>query len=187
VTRSLRRPAAAGGVLALVLVLVWWQLLWQPQSSSLASARLQAQQQTTNLYQAEQTLGHLKHLQAIGGPMAAMEQQVSAAVPSTDAIDGFLLSLNATAQASGVTVDGVSPGVPVAAGALSTIPVSMSLTGPYADMEGFLESLRGGARLLVIDSLTESPGANAASSQTVSATVVAHLFTGLPSSAAAHS
>ena len=184
-TASLRRPATAGVLVALVLVLGWWQLLWNPQSAALAAAHQQEQEQTTGLYQAGQTLGHLKHLQIISGRLAAMEHQVSAAVPATDDLDQFLLSLNALAQSDGVTLANVWPGPPSVSAGMSTIQIEVSVVGGYGDVERFLEGMRKGSRLVVVDSLTEAPTTTGGAAGTVSATVDIHLLSGLAATPAA--
>ena len=178
-TATVRRPAVIGAVIAVVLVLGWWRLLWNPQATALAAAHQQEQQQTTNLLVAGQTLGHLKHLHTISTRMAALEQQITAAVPAGDGLDQFLLSLNALAQADGISVVSVSPGQPSALAGLTSIPVDLSLTGTYADLQRFLDGLRNGNRLVLVDSLTEAPSTVAHGTGDIAATVAIHILSGL--------
>lgn len=213
-TATLRRPALVGVVVAATLVFGWWHLLWQPQTAALADARRQEQQESTNLYQAGQRLGHLKHLAATSAQMTSLDKRLTAAVPSGDDLDGFLLALNAVAQSSGVEVQSISPSPPaagtgspgavapgVASGALPSgasaplgpgagaapqgaarltpISVTMSVNGSYFAVQRLLDALRSGERLIVIDSLNEAPGADKGDSSVVSASITAHLLSGL--------
>lgn len=181
-TTTLRRPAAVGVLVALVLVGGWWKLLWQPQGDALAKAHRQTQAASTNLFTVEQNIGHLKHLQTISSKLTTLEKSLSAAAPSSDAIDQFLLTLNDIVLQSGVTPGTISLSPPAASpGALATIAVRLSVTGDYFAVQHFLDSLRGADRIVVIDSLAETPikatGKGAPSG--VSAAIAAHLLTGL--------
>lgn len=185
---AVRRPAALGLVAAVLVLVAWWQLLWQPQSAALAEARRQGAQASTNLYQAGQRLGHLKHLAATADQMASLDQRVSAAVPPHDDLDGFLLSLNAMSHAAAVQVRSVSPSPPAPGpGGLSQIAVSLSVSGGYFDVQRFLDAVKGGPRLVVIDGISEGPQSTdaRAGGSSVVAQISAHLLTGLARSSAA--
>jgi len=183
-TDVLRRPIVIGLVVGAVIVFGWWQMLWQPQATALADARHKEQVESSNLYQAGQRLGHLKHLGAISPQMAALDQKISAAVPRTDDLDGFLLALNGAAAQAGVALQAVSPSAqaPHLTG-LTSIAVNLSVSGSYFSVQSFLDALRAGDRLVVVDSLSESPGGTDPKAGDVVASVGVHLLTGLaPSS-----
>ncbi len=179
---GLRRPAAAGVLVGLLIVLAWWQLLWKPQSAQLNAARQQQNQATADLVTASQKLGHLKHLQLISPQLTALEQQIDKAIPANDDLDAFLLDLDAEAQAAGVQLLSISPSAPSGGAGYSAISLQLSMTAPYFSVQRFLDELRTGNRLVVIDSLTENPQGSSA----VSASLTAHILTGLaPESRAA--
>jgi len=179
---ALRRPAAAGVLVGLFVLVAWWQLLWNPQASALADAHNADQVASTGLIDAGQTLGHLKHLQTISPQLVALEQQLSNAVPTGSSLDTFLVSVNAMAQSAGVDLDSVSPATPTTlSGGLSQIHVDLSLSGQYFNVQRFLDELKTGGRLVVIDTLTEAPGGVGSSDGSLSVTIRAHILSGLSS------
>jgi Tfp pilus assembly protein PilO len=181
VNAALRRPAAVGALVALVLVGGWYKILWQPTGSAIAKASKQTSAASTNLYSVEQNIGHLKHLQLISPKLAVLEQQLSAAVPATDEMDQFLLTLNALIQQAGVDVGSISLAPPASSGSVSTIGVRFSVNGDYFAVQGFLDSLRASSRIIVIDSLSETPSSKSGSKagDEVSASLAAHILSGL--------
>jgi Tfp pilus assembly protein PilO len=184
-TDRLRRPAAVGVLVSLLLLLGWWQLLWQPQGAALAAAHTQGQQASTDLVTAEQAVGHLKHLQTISPKLTALEQQLSNAAPPSDELDQFLLMLNSLAQASGVTIASVAPTQPTASSTgLETMIVHLSGQGDYFAVQHFLDTLRSATRLIVVDSITESPGGTRTPGS-IAFGLGIHLFAGLAAPSAA--
>jgi Tfp pilus assembly protein PilO len=176
----MRRPAAVGLLVALLLVGAWWKMLWRPQGAALAKAHTQTTAASTNLYSVEQNIGHLKHLQLLSPKLAVLEQKLSAAAPTTDQVDQFLLTLNALGQQSGVALGNISLSQPAAApGSLSTIAIHFTLEGDYFAVEGFLDSLRATSRILVVDNLSEGPAQKGGKTSGVSLALAAHLLTGL--------
>jgi len=197
---ALRRPATAGVLVGLLIIVAWWQLLWNPQSSALARTQSAEQTASTGLIEAGQTLGHLKHLQQISPQLVALEQRLSAAVPSGPSLDTFLISVNEMAESAGVDLQSVAPTPPpssvtttpttaaTATGALTSTAISLSLTGGYFNMQRFLDELNTGSRLVVIDSLAEAPAVSGGSNSgsdggagTVGATIRVHILSGLAS------
>ena len=179
---AVRRPATAATVVGLLVALLWWQLLWSPQSAALAAAHRHRAEASNALFQAGQRLGHLKHLSTQSADLVALDQRVAAAIPPGDDLDGFLLSLNAMAQASGVTVRSLTPTAPAAApNGLSSMSVLITVEGGYFDVQRLLDLLKGGGRLVVVDALTEAPAGGAAGGGSkISARISAHILSGLP-------
>ena len=187
-TARLRRPAGAGILIAVLLLAAWWKLAWQPEGAALTKAHKQTAAASSNLYAVEQNIGHLKHLQLISPKLASLEQKISAAAPPSDQVDQFLLTLNALIQQAGVTVGAIGVGQPTAApGAVATIGLHFSVDGDYFAVQSFLDSLRASSRILVVDSLSEGPSQKTGGKTTgsVSASLAAHLLTGLAAPAPA--
>jgi Tfp pilus assembly protein PilO len=181
-TARLRRPAAVGALVALVVLAGWYQLLWQPQGAALAAAHRQTQAASTNLFTVEQSVGHLKHLKALAPQLAALEQKLSAAAPPSDQVDQFLLTLNDLSLQSGVTVGAISLSQPAASsGGLATLAVHLSVSGDYFAVQQFLDLLRASQRIVLIDSLSETPskGSGNSGAGNVLASLAVHLLTGL--------
>jgi len=154
-TRS--RPVLFGLLAAVIVAGLWYQLAWSPQSAALASAHRQAEGATQNLFVAEQRVAHLKHLASIASALKALDVRVTGAVPPTDQVDQLIVEVNGAASAAGIAVGGLSF-TPVVA-ATGRLGVQMNVTGGYLAVEQFLDALRDGPRLVVIDSLSFAPGA----------------------------
>jgi len=181
-TARLRRPAAVGVLVALVVLGGWFKLLWEPQGAALAAAHRQALAASTNLFTVEQSLGHLKHLKTLAPQMAALEQKLSAAAPATDQVDQLIVTLNDLSQQAGVTIGAISFSSPtVSPGSVATLSVHLSVTGNYFAVQQFLDSLRSSPRIVIIDSLSETPTATAGrpGGNTVGLSLAAHVLTGL--------
>jgi len=187
-TARLRRPAAVGALVALVVLAGWYKVLWEPQGAALAAAHRQTLAASTNLFTVEQSIGHLKHLKAIAPQMAALEQKLSAAAPATDEVDQFILTLNDLSQQAGVTIGAISLAAPTASlGSVATLSVHLTITGNYFAVQQFLDSLRSSPRVVIIDSLSETQSLATAKSggETVALSLAAHLLTGLVAPSAA--
>jgi len=182
VTTALRRPAAAGVLVALVLIVGWWQLVWSPQGAAIASAHTKVQTESSDLFTVEQSIGHLKHLETIAPKLTALEKQLGVAAPTGDELDQFLLSLNGMAQQAGVTVSTLSVSSPTSSSTgLEVIQLHMSLSGDYFAVQRFLDLLRASTRIVIVDSLSESPNRSSAKGPQggVQATLAAHILSGL--------
>ncbi len=180
-TKALRRPAAVGVLVAIVLAGGWYKLLWQPAGNAITKAHSQTTSASTNLYSVEQSIGHLKHLQLISPKLDVLEHKLSAAAPATPDVDQFILTLNSVSEETGVTLGGLSFSQPTAVpGSLSSVGVRFTVNGDYFAVQGFLDALRAGSRIVVIDSLAEAPAQKGGkTSGGVGVSLAAHLLTGL--------
>ena len=178
---ALRRPAAAAAGIGIVLIFAWWQLLMKPQSAALADAHHRSAQASTALFQTGQRLGHLKHLATNSAQLVALDQRLRAAIPPGDDLDQFLLSLNAMAQTSNVAVRSLTPSAQApTSGGLSSMALRMTVEGGYFDVQRFLDALKSGERLVLVDALSEAPiGGQASTGSKVSAQITAHLLSGM--------
>jgi Tfp pilus assembly protein PilO len=181
-TARFRRPAAVGVIVALVVLGGWFKLFWEPQGAALASAHRQTLAASTNLITVEQSVGHLRHLKTLAPQLAALEQKLSAAAPSSDQVDQFLLTLNDLSLQTGVAVASISLSPPAGnPGGLATISVHLSVSGDYFAVQQFLDSLRASPRIVLIDSFTETPArvSGKGGAGNVALALAAHLLTGL--------
>ena len=147
------KPTLIGIVCAMVIVGLWYEMLWSPQSRSLAAARRREGDASQALFVAQQRLGHLKHLSILAPAMRMLDARLVAAMPDSDAIDGFIIGVNNEAVASGVTLTGITFAQPSG----STISVQLAITGGYFAVERFFDAMRDGPRLIVLDTLNLSP------------------------------
>jgi Tfp pilus assembly protein PilO len=192
---------AIGVVGGLLLAGVWFFFLWGPQGDSLDKARddrAAAEQRAQGL---EQRLAHLRELEKNAPALEALRTRLAAYIPDTDQLDTFILQLNEQAVTSGVRLASLSPTEPVAtavpaaatanatpngdaAGTGAAAPVvvaappsiglSIQVAGDYFAVMRFLETLRDGSRLVVVDQVTMSPSDGTA----VTATIGAKMFLG---------
>ena len=180
------------GVAAAAAVLgIWYQLLWSPQTNSLAAAHRRIDASATALIASEQRLGHLKKLSSKSTALDEASAKLISAIPDHDAADAFILDINNYAAASGVAVSTIGIAQPsssssssstFSAAGVTALPLQLAISGGYFDVENFLRMLRDGPRLVVIDSVSLSAaratGANGAhgNGTGVSGSISARLF-----------
>lgn len=182
----LKRPRVFVPVLVVVvLALVWW-LAWEsPENSKLAS--VQQQQTTIEATQARLTT-ELALLQAeakqvhVGLPFLKRYEQ---AIPTTPEAPQLVTELDALALRTGVTLGSVADNTltpPAKPGGLTTIPVSLSISGSHAQVLAFIQGLYGLPRLLTLTTVSLSVPAggnvlNLHESLTYGATIGAAAYT----------
>jgi Tfp pilus assembly protein PilO len=181
------RVVAVGLLLTVVVVLVWNLLIFAPKGRSLSSAKkeVQAAQQIERTLRV--TLARLTEISHNGPEIAAQLDRLSAAVPTSPDLDGFILSANQIAVQSGIEWLSVSPGV-VQAGTTgpSVIPLSISIKGGFFQVLDYLNRLEDLGRLVIVDSINVTAGgadSTTATSQpstgatTLSVTLSGRMFT----------
>lgn len=156
----LKRPLVFGPIVAIiVLALVWW-LAWEsPENAKLAS--VQQQQTAIEATQARLTT-ELALLQAeakqvhVGLPFLRRYEQ---AIPPTPEAPQLVTELDALALRTGVTLSSVADNTltpPAKPGGLTTIPVSMSISGTHAQVLAFIQGLYSLPRLLTLTTVSLS-------------------------------
>lgn len=159
----INRPVVVGAVLvAIVMVLAWWFLLWGPRNRSYNDANTAAQQAEATVTQLQ---AQYNRLQSIKQQIPAFEAELAklqVAVPDKPQLDQIILNVNSAAVDSGVQLLSISPTPPATAsatgaasagGAPPSIRVSLSLKGGYDQVLDFINRLDGLPRLLVIDTV----------------------------------
>jgi Tfp pilus assembly protein PilO len=176
-TAALKRtPVIIAIVVAVLVLLIWLVAFFLPQGHKLST--LDAKQQTL---QQQVTAGnakvaHLKHTFQHVGQLEAEQSKFESYVPSTPDLfkttANYTSSLSAAVAAAGMTLTSVSPGTaraPRSAGetSLTTIPVSLIVTGPYDHLLTLITSIYSLPRLTDIESVSVKnggPGTNRSSS-----------------------
>lgn len=179
-----RRIALITTAAVVAVVAVWYMALWKPVGHQLTTARAALASAQTDRMQAS-----LQHSALVAQASKLPAEQVkasalTAAAPADNDIAGVIDQINAIATSTGVTWQSESqtPGSPTTsapgsgkvaspANALSSLTMTLSVTGTYPQILGFIERLQQMPRLAVVTSLsvasggaTSSPGAVAASS-----------------------
>jgi len=158
------------GVVLLVVVAflavtaLWWLFIVGPRNSSAASVEAEldaARQRESTLRQQIASLQSIKdqevsYVFAIG--------QMESAIPEFPEADSFLEQLNFLAHRTGVTVSSVALATPAAdpaaEGGPLEIAINLAASGEYFEVLGFLYGLEAMERLVRVDAITLSPGAD---------------------------
>ena len=166
----------AGGVALAVLVL-WYLLLFRSQSSSLDAAqeRRDAAQATNDELQLR--LSRLQAAQAREPELTARLETLRVAIPDDPALGQFIIDANDAAQTSGVEFLSISPTPPETNPTLglSVVNLAIEVTGGYFQTLDYLNRLTALPRIVVVDNLNLTPGAEGDSLLTVS--LSARMFT----------
>lgn len=178
-TLSNRRIPLIAGAAAVFLVVVWYLLLWGPETKKLAAAHkahAAAVQQVGQLDdQVGQLNGLVKQIPADTSRLAKDE----AALPDNPHLDQALNLLHQAAVASGVNLTSVAPtappvsstgsaaqsGGPSAAGG-PAITLNLSVQGGVGQITAFLSALSNLPRTVVVDKFSLSNGSPGSASIT---------------------
>ncbi len=172
--REYQRPLLIGGG-AIIIALLLWVIVLSPEASKLTSL----QTQEVQLQSQQETLqAKLTALQSEGQKLAsncADLQKIAAEIPSVQTPSdlsaqesSFENQFNALASASGVSLvqfSGFAPPTTVAPGTttspaagVTAVPTTLTVTGNWAQITGFVNGLRGFPRLFVIQQFVMSFG-----------------------------
>jgi Tfp pilus assembly protein PilO len=179
------RAVVLGLLFTVVVVLIWNLLIFAPKGRSLSRAKKDAQASQ----QIEQTLRtaltRLTDISHNGPEIAAELDKLSAAVPDSPDLDGFILSANQIAVQSGIDWLSVSPGV-ITAGTTgpSVIALSVQIKGGFFQVLDYLNRLEAMGRLVIVDGISlTAAGADSTGAATptgppnLSAAITARMFT----------
>jgi len=138
-TRQIRLIAAFA-VLNVLLVVIGWTALVSPQRGDAAAAAAKEQLAQTQLETLIHGSGHGNKQPAIH---SAGIYALDTALPAQGDEPGLLFELNRLATGSGVKVTGISLATAQAtATGYTVVPISLTLTGTYFKVAGFLDNLR---------------------------------------------
>ena len=179
------RVVVVGVLLTVVVVLIWNIAIFAPKGRKLSDAKKEAQaaQQLEPGLQA--TLARLKQISQNGPEIAAQLDKLSAAVPASPDLDGFILSANQIAVQAGIDWLSVSPSV-VQAGTTgpSVIPLSVQIKGGFFQVLDYLNRLEDMGRLVIVDAINAQPrqrtgpaAATPTGPPTLSVTLTGRMFT----------
>jgi Tfp pilus assembly protein PilO len=137
---------AAGCAIGVLVVLVGgYMTLVSPKKAKVASLQKHVAATQTKLATALAASRHPSRHQQDHAPDLF---RLARAMPDQVDIAGAILDLNATAQATGVTLDGITPSTPVAGtGDYQSVPIDVAMHGRYS---GFANFLRGLKQLVVV-------------------------------------
>jgi Tfp pilus assembly protein PilO len=165
---SRRGPIIAGAIIAVVAVLaIFFLVLPKMNEVSKTEEDVAAAEAQETALRAQ--LASLKEAQANAPQVKAEIAELSNEVPPTADLPALIRLLTAAADSSAVDFFTVAPGNPVLdpAGAFSTIPTAISVTGAYFALEQFLVRLESLPRAAKVTSVSITPGGTAPPGSTV--------------------
>jgi Tfp pilus assembly protein PilO len=169
-TQTRKWTAVTAAVAVLVLVAGWF-LLVRPQHSKADTLKAQAaaQQQANQVLQTQ--IASLRAEQKNLPQEQKVLQKLASQLPDTDAEPALIRQLSTVADGSGVDLSSVTPGQAAAVsstgsttlGSTSTaglmqIPLSMTISGAYANIESFFQSLEKMPRSVLVTGVSLSYG-----------------------------
>jgi Tfp pilus assembly protein PilO len=174
-------------LLGVVVLLVWNLLIFAPKGRTLSAAKKDAQAAKALEPGLRTQLATLKAISKNGPEIAARLDRLTAAVPTSPDLAGFILSANQIAVQSGIDWLSVSPAVSQAGTTgVSVIPLTISIEGGFFQVLDYLNRLEDLGRLVIIDSLNATAGAGSGSgaagagttgSPTLGVTLAGRMFT----------
>jgi Tfp pilus assembly protein PilO len=165
---SRRGPIIAGAIIAVVAVLaIFFLVLPKMNEVTKTQEDIAAEEAQTAALRAQ--LASLREAQANAPQVKAQIAELSNEVPPTADLPALIRLLTAAADASGVDFFTVAPGNPALdpAGAFSTIPTAISVTGGYFALQQFLYKLESLPRAAKVTSVSITPGGTAPPGSTV--------------------
>lgn len=175
-----RRVALITLAAAIVLLVLWFLLLWGPQGGRLDDARERQDAAEAQNQSLELRLARLQAAQTQAPELMADLDRLRRAVPDDPQLAEFILDANDAASEAGVDFLSISPGAPTVGGALPpVITLNISVSGEYFSVLDYLDRLDDLPRIVVIDSLTLTPGdegGGAAAGPELSVAIVGRMF-----------
>ena len=170
-TDALRRPRLLAALGALVLLAgIWYFAWWSPEGHKLASVQAQQLTAQQRVDQLQTSLNVLEHENSVVQRYRNFLTFFGSEVPVQPEQGQLVYQLGKLETADNVQLTSidVSTTVPAATGsALSTIPVTMSVSGPHANVMKFLSDLYQLPRLITIQSVAPAPSQGAGASYNV--------------------
>jgi type IV pilus assembly protein PilO len=176
-------------VVAVVLIVAWYFLLFSPKQSELSDLDQQVESSQAALTAAKQEVVTLESYKKTAPQSRAEIVRLGKMLPVSEGIPGLIIELTKTAEASGVSVTSIARGTTVAGTPFGIQAVSIQVSGRYFDVEDFLyrleeyvafrnASFRVTGRLLQVTQLSIQE-ANASSTTTTSGSPLLAVTIGL--------
>lgn len=169
----------ATGVLVVMFGL-WYVFGFRSQSNELDAARAAEDQARTTNEQLELRISQLKVSRKNMPKLSAGLERLRRAIPEDPNLAEFILQANEIAEASGVDWLNIAP-APPATGAAANLPATVGLNitvdGGYFQVLDYLNRLSELPRIVIIDSLSLTPGeAEASGAPRMSAVLTGRMF-----------
>jgi Tfp pilus assembly protein PilO len=180
------RVVAVSVLLGVIVVLLWNLLIFAPKGRDLSAAKKDTQAAKSLEPGLRTQLAQLQEINKNGPEIAAQLDRLSAAVPTSPDLDGFILSANQIAVQSGIDWLSVSPSVTQAGTTgVSVIPLTVSIEGGFFQVLDYLNRLEDLGRLVIVDAISATAGGSGTGSTgtattgapTLAVTLTGRMFT----------
>src|SRR5918999_4492568 len=155
--RNNRNILILGSLGIVIVVIGFYFLLLSPLLRSLNEQAQARKDKQAQLEEVQQQVNELEEVRRNSPEIERQLLELSKRVPTQPEIPTFVVQIEEIADAAGVTQLSIEPGAVEPApggGDFSVIPVTMSFTGTYEQMQDFLLRTRNLARLVTVRSVT---------------------------------
>ncbi len=128
-------------VVAVVLIVAWYFLLFSPTRSDISSLNDQISQEQTNLAQAKQEVARLEQYKKTAPQARADIVRLSKALPGSEGVPSLLVELGKTASSSGVDLVNITRGTTQQGTPFGVQAINLQVEGQYFDLEDFFYRL----------------------------------------------
>ena len=128
-------------VVAVVLIVAWYFLLFSPTRTKLSDLDSQIQAQQVALTTAKQEVVRLESYKKTAPQSRAEIVRLGKMLPMSEGIPSLIIELTGTADASGVDLNSITRGATVPGTPFGMQSVTLAVTGSFFDVEDFLYRL----------------------------------------------
>lgn len=156
-----KKPLALVSIaVLLVVILVWFFVLFMPQSHKLSTLESQRTALQQNVLQDQIRLQTLRKESHHVGQIQAIDAKLKGYVPTTEGLYTYIQTISLAGNKAGITITSLQPGalVPASGTAYSAIPIAAQVKGTYDDLVEFLNDIYNLPRLTDINSISITGG-----------------------------
>jgi type IV pilus assembly protein PilO len=146
------RNLAVGGVVAVLVIALWWMFLFSPTRNEISKVHSEVEEAERETLGLQAQLAQVSD-KARNEATKAELTTLHAAVPASPELANFLRQANKIAADSGVTWQSVTPGSPSAATGGTTVTLGIQVQGGYAQVMDYLQRLQTLPRLVIVDNV----------------------------------
>lgn len=128
-------------VVAVVLIVAWYFLLFSPKRNELNDLDQQVQSEQTALTEAQNKVVELEGYKKTAPQSRAEVVRLGKMLPVSEGIPGLIIELTKTAEASGVAVTSIARGTTTAGSPFGIQTLTLQVGGRFFDVEDFLYRL----------------------------------------------
>jgi Tfp pilus assembly protein PilO len=125
-------------VVAVILIVAWYFLLFSPTQRQLSDLDTQVQSAQSALDMANQEVVKLESYKKTAPQSRAEIVRLGKMLPESEGVPGLIIELTKTADASGVAVTSISRGTTTPGSPFGIQALSIQVSGRYFDVEDFL-------------------------------------------------